>query len=92
MQNDSNTHGNSDRLQDLLIGQYAQAYYLGKQRSVTLTETVTRWREYLPEFMPMPHPSPRNTLWLRRNSWFETDVVPVLRDRVKSLLDGKSDP
>lgn len=70
----------------LLIGQYAQAHYLGARRARTLTETVRRWREFLPTYLPLPHPSPRNNLWLRRNPWFEEDVVPALRARCRSVL------
>jgi len=69
----------------LLIGQYAQAYYLGDRREATLTGTMHAWREYLPEFLPLPHPSPRNTRWLQVNPWFERDVLPELRRRVRSL-------
>jgi uracil-DNA glycosylase len=63
----------------LLVGAWAQAYYLGVRRKKTLAETVRDWREYQPEFFPLPHPSPRNRLWLRRNPWFERSVVPALR-------------
>lgn len=70
----------------LLIGQYAQAYYLGKQRKKTLTDTVKAWRNYGPLYLPTPHPSPRNKLWLKKNPWFEKDVVPELRKRVKVLI------
>lgn len=70
----------------LLVGSYAQAHYLGNSRE-TLTEQVRRWREFGPRFIPTPHPSPRNTLWLRRNPWFEQEVVPELRRRVAGLLD-----
>jgi uracil-DNA glycosylase len=70
----------------LLIGQYAQAYYLGKRRKKTLAETVHAWREYLPEFFPLPHPSPRNRRWLKNNPWFEKLVVPALRSRVASHI------
>jgi uracil-DNA glycosylase len=69
----------------LLIGQYAQAYYLRGKRKRTLTATVNAWREYLPEFIPLPHPSPRNTLWLRVNPWFEQSVLPELRLRISAL-------
>jgi uracil-DNA glycosylase len=72
----------------LLIGQYAQAYYLGKRRKKTLAGTVHAWREYLPEFFPLPHPSPRNRLWLKNNPWFEKLVVPPLRSRVASHIKG----
>lgn len=70
----------------LLIGQYAQAYYLGRRRKPTLTETVRDFREYLPEYFPLVHPSPRNELWLARNPWFEAEVVPVLRQEFRRAL------
>jgi len=70
----------------LLLGQYSQACYLGKRRKKTLTATVQAYREYVPELLPLPHPSPRNTLWLKRNPWFEAKVVPLLRDLVAPLL------
>ena len=69
----------------LLIGQYAQNYYLDK-RHKTLTERVNAWREYLPQYFPLPHPSPRNNLWLGRNPWFEKEVVVSLRKIVSKLL------
>jgi len=70
----------------LLIGMYAQGRYLGKQRQKTLTETVHHWRDYLPDFLPLPHPSWRNTAWLKKNPWFEKDLLPDLRRRVKKLV------
>jgi len=63
----------------LLIGQYAQRYYLTEVGN-NLAETVRNFREYLPDYMPLPHPSPRNNIWLRKNPWFEKEVVPSLRD------------
>ncbi|MHB0990466.1 MAG: uracil-DNA glycosylase family protein [Burkholderiales bacterium] len=69
----------------LLIGQYAQRHYLGKRRKATLTETVEAWREYGPEFIPLPHPSPRNIAWFQRNPWFEEDLIPGLRTRIDML-------
>jgi uracil-DNA glycosylase len=69
----------------LLLGRYAQAYYLGARRQPTLTATVRAWRGYLPEFLPLPHPSPRNTHWLQVNPWFAREVLPELRARVDSL-------
>lgn len=72
----------------LLIGQYAQAYYLGARRKKSLRETVQAYREFLPEFLPLPHPSPRNRLWFKRNPWFEAEVVPLLKDRVVQALHG----
>lgn len=70
----------------LLLSQYAQAHYLGTRRKKTLTETVRAWRDYGPEFMPLPHPSPRNNRWLKKNPWFEVDVLPELRSRVAAAL------
>ncbi len=70
----------------LLVGQYAQAYYRGARRGRSLAETVRAHRDYLPEFLPLPHPSPRNRRWLRDNPWFEREVVPLLRHRVDELL------
>ncbi|MDN3688716.1 uracil-DNA glycosylase family protein [Cyclobacterium jeungdonense] len=70
----------------LLIGQYAQRYYLGKERKKNLTETVRDFRDYLPEFFPLVHPSPRNKLWQKRNPWFEEEVVPALRNQMESIL------
>ena len=70
----------------LLIGQYAQAYYLRERRKPTLTATVHAWRDYQPEFLPLPHPSPRNTRWLQVNPWFASDVLPRLRARVHELI------
>ena len=69
----------------LLIGMYAQKYYLQDQRKTNLTETVKAWEDYMPKYLPMPHPSPRNKLWLKKNAWFERDVVPVLKSQVKQL-------
>lgn len=72
----------------LVIGQYAHAYHLGARRRKTLTETVRHWRDYLPLHLPLPHPSPRNNMWLRRNPWFEAEVVPELRRRVAAILSA----
>ena len=71
----------------LLIGSYAQAHYLGEARGGSMHETVMRWRDYLPRFLPLPHPSWRNTAWLRRNPWFENELLPELRARVHALID-----
>ena len=70
----------------LAIGQYAQAWHLGAARGRTLTETVKTWRAHWPDILPMPHPSPRNQLWLKTNPWFEAEVIPVLQQRVAALL------
>ena len=72
----------------LLIGQYAQQRYLRAQRAKTMTETVHRFADFLPDgILPMPHPSWRNTAWMKKNPWFEADLLPVLRSRVQGLLD-----
>jgi uracil-DNA glycosylase len=72
----------------LLIGSFAQAYYLGRRRKKTLTETVRAYAEYLPEFFPLPHPSPRNRMWLRARPWCEAEVIPVLRSRFQKSIAG----
>jgi len=69
----------------LLVGQYAQSYYL-KDNPKTLTETVKQWRHWAPHYLPLPHPSPRNTLWLKKNPWFESEVVPYMREYVHQHL------
>lgn len=71
----------------LVIGQYAQAYHLPSNASVT--ETVRSWRTHWPHIVSLPHPSPRNNLWLKRNPWFEEELIPVLQTRVSELLASK---
>ncbi len=70
----------------LLLSRYAQAYYLGDRMKGSLTQTVESWREYVPDQLPLPHPSPRNNLWLKKNPWLEKEVIPYLRRRVGRLL------
>jgi len=70
----------------ILIGMYAQKYYLGKTAKKTLTETVDNFQAYLPKFLPLPHPSPRNRFWLTKNPWFEAEVLPVLQKKVNNIL------
>jgi uracil-DNA glycosylase len=70
----------------LLVGSYAQAYYLEKRRRATMTETVQAWRDYAPDYLPLPHPSWRNTGWLKRNPWFAAELQPALRARVHALM------
>jgi uracil-DNA glycosylase len=70
----------------LPIGQYAHAYYLGDRRRESVTETVRAWRDYLPKFLPLPHPSWRTTRWLKLNPWFEAEVLPELRRLVRRLV------
>ena len=77
----------------LAIGQYAQVGLLGNARAASLTDTVRAWRTHLAHgLLPLPHPSPRNRPWVMHNPWFEQDLLPVLRERVDSLLrDGAVD-
>ncbi|MCG8319636.1 MAG: uracil-DNA glycosylase family protein [Cytophagales bacterium] len=72
----------------ILIGQYAQQYYLHGRVKRTLTETVKAYGEYLPSEIPLPHPSPRNNIWLRKNPWFEKELLPVLQGRIALLMAG----
>lgn len=76
----------------LLVGQYAQRFGLGDAFGPTLTDTLLRWREFGPQVMPLPHPSPRNVAWFNRNPWFDAEVLPTLRERVAAALgrvDGR---
>ncbi len=70
----------------LLIGKYAQDYYLGKSRQSNLTKTVQAYQDYLPAYFPLVHPSPRNQIWMRKNPWFEKDIIPELQKMVKLIL------
>jgi uracil-DNA glycosylase len=70
----------------LVIGQYAQAWHLKVGAKANLTYTVAAWRDYWPKMLPLPHPSPRNNIWLKRNDWFEGNVLPSLQKRIKTLL------
>jgi uracil-DNA glycosylase len=71
----------------LLVGSYAINYYLKGRTQRTMVETVRNWREYLPDFFPLPHPSWRNVLWMRQNPWFAAEVLPELRRRVHALIE-----
>ncbi|MDG1708395.1 MAG: uracil-DNA glycosylase family protein [Emcibacteraceae bacterium] len=70
----------------LIIGQYAINWHLGKERKKNLTETVRACEEYGPNKMVLPHPSPRNNIWMKKNPWFEKDVLPILKKRVNDIL------
>jgi len=70
----------------LLIGQYAQKYYLQKAAKRTLTETVRSYKNYLPQYFPLPHPSPRNNIWQSKNPWFEAEVLPELKGYVRNYI------
>lgn len=69
----------------LLVGQYAQAYHLN-QKKTTVTDTVRAWQSHWPNIVPLPHPSPRNNIWLSRNPWFENDLLPKLKQQVAQVL------
>jgi uracil-DNA glycosylase len=69
----------------LLIGKYAQDWHLDDPKG-TLTERVKNWRSEWPRVIPLPHPSPRNNIWLRRNPWFEEELIPELQARMRDLL------
>ena len=71
----------------LVVGAYAQKWHLNKNARKSLTATVAAWREFLPAYLPLPHPSWRNNAWLKRNPWFELDVLPELRSRVEMILE-----
>ncbi|WP_417483323.1 uracil-DNA glycosylase family protein [Maricaulis sp.] len=70
----------------LLVGLYSQRFHLGSQMRKTMTETVREAAEFGPEYLPLPHPSWRNSAWLRKNPWFEAKILPMLRCRIKDLL------
>lgn len=70
----------------ILIGSYAQKYYLNKKREKSLTETVRNFHNYLPEYFPLVHPSPLNLGWMKQNQWFKNDVLPVLKEMVDKNL------
>lgn len=70
----------------ILIGQYSQNYYLKEALKTTLTDTVKNYKEYLPKYLPLVHPSPRNRIWQKKNPWFEKEVVPILRIITSNLI------
>lgn len=69
-----------------LVGQYAQKWHLGKKAKKNLTETVANWQSYLPTYLPLPHPSWRNNGWIKKNPWFEKELLPELRSLVRTTL------
>ena len=75
-----------ERRLTLLIGQYAQGWFLKVGKKTSLAETVKSWQEYQPEYFVLPHPSPRNNIWLKKNPWFEKKLVPKLKKKIKGLL------
>ncbi|MCW1034260.1 uracil-DNA glycosylase family protein [Streptococcus anginosus] len=70
----------------ILIGQYAQKYYLHQKGTVKLTDTVKHYQDYLPEYFPLVHPSPRNQIWLAKNPWFAEQVIPDLQAKVQQII------
>jgi uracil-DNA glycosylase len=72
----------------LVIGQYALEWHLPEQGSKNLTQTVKDWRSFWPKVLPLPHPSPRNNIWLKSNPWFAEEVIPPLQARVREMLDS----
>lgn len=70
----------------LLIGQYAQRHFLASRGKPSLAETAKAWREYAPQYIPLPHPSPRNQPWFKRHAWFEEQLIPMLQSRIKTIL------
>ncbi|WP_127112721.1 uracil-DNA glycosylase family protein [Shimia sediminis] len=75
----------SDVRLTLLVGGYAQKWHLGHKAGVT--ETVAAWRDHAPDAFPLPHPSWRNTAWLKKHPWFEAELLPVLRTRIREVLE-----
>lgn len=72
----------------ILIGNYAQKYYLHQKSSVKLTDTVEHYKEYLPDYFPLVHPSPRNQIWMSRHPWFEAQVVPDLKKIIQQIIQS----
>ncbi|SDJ59301.1 uracil-DNA glycosylase family protein [Aliiruegeria lutimaris] len=70
----------------ILVGGYAQKFHLKAAASGGVTRTVAAWRDFAPETFPLPHPSWRNTAWLKKNPWFEAELLPVLRERVREVM------
>ncbi len=72
----------------LLVGSYAQKYYLRKQAKKNLTITVMHFEDYLPTYLPLPHPSPRNNIWMKKNPWFAKDLLPQLKQIIKATKNA----
>lgn len=71
----------------LVIGQYAQDWHLGTRQKENLTETVRAWKEYWPQILVLPHPSPRNNIWLKKNPWFEKEILEMLPRQIQQIID-----
>ncbi|SMO39244.1 Uracil-DNA glycosylase [Saccharicrinis carchari] len=74
----------------LLVGQYAQKYYLKENTAKNLTETVKQYKHYLPQYFPLPHPSPLNNRWQKKNPWFNKEVLPALSEHVAHILNAEN--
>ena len=74
----------------LIIGQYAIAWHLPEAKKQSLTSTVKAWKNYWPKHLPLPHPNPRNNIWLKKNDWFEIEMIPSLQKQVQSLLKSSA--
>jgi uracil-DNA glycosylase len=72
----------------LLVGSYAINWHLGTTKMNNLTDTVRSWKLYFPEIIPLPHPSPRNNIWLKKNNWFEKEVLPEMQPLIRSILNN----
>ncbi|EMP65752.1 hypothetical protein D819_05575 [Streptococcus mutans AC4446] len=72
----------------ILIGNYAQKYYLHQKSSVKLTDTVAHYKKYLPDYFPLVHPSPRNQIWMSKHPWFEVQVVPDLKKIIQQIIQS----
>jgi len=71
----------------LIVGTYAQQWHMKESKKKNLTETVRQWKDFWPEQLPLPYPTPRNNIWLKKNVWFEQDVIPALQSRVLRILE-----
>lgn len=71
----------------ILVGSYAQHYYLRQKSSIKLTDNVKNYKEFLPDYFPLVHPSPRNNIWQKKNPWFKNEVIPELRQLVWKILE-----
>jgi uracil-DNA glycosylase len=75
-----------ERRLTLLVGAHAQAYYLTGRGNMNLTETVPDFRRHMPQFFPLPHPSWRSTIWMRKNAWFHSEALPALREAIAKAI------
>ena len=70
----------------ILIGQYSQKHYLKEKCKETLTDNVKAYKDFLPQYLPLVHPSPRNKIWQKKNPWFEKEIIPELQKMMKKVL------